>query len=308
MLQQTQVNTVIPYFHRWMKSFPELSLLAESKEETVLQHWQGLGYYHRAKNILKCARKIEYEHGGKWPEDPEKLKDLPGIGSYTAAAISSFCFNKKIAVLDGNIMRVLSRLFDLRQPIDESAGKRALEESALAIIPNDQSGIFNEALMELGARLCRSGTPDCHLCPLQAHCQTPDPTSLPIKKKRAKITERRHLAFLIHTQENKILIEQRNWAGWLKGFWQFPQVEIKKSIPKIMTIDKVSIDCGKESLLRFTHHITRYKIQFEFRRGELLSALPENWRAVKISELKDIAMSAADNRVREYLLAHAKRP
>lgn len=169
MLQQTQVETVIPYFERFMRRFPNLESLAAASQEDVLQTWEGLGYYSRARNLHQCARLLCQEYGGQLPADLDALRALPGIGRYTAGAIASIAFNLPTPALDANIRRVFSRLLELREPLGSAAVEKQLWEAAENSLSRERPGDYNQALMELGALVCKSKAPDCPRCPLRGN-------------------------------------------------------------------------------------------------------------------------------------------
>jgi A/G-specific adenine glycosylase len=171
MLQQTQVATVIPYFHRFTQRFPTIADLASADEQEVLRHWQGLGYYSRARNLLRCARQIVGEHGGDVPSDAKQLQKLAGIGRYTAGAISSIAFGRRVPILDANVTRVLLRLDKIESDPRERAVQDQLWHRAEEILPRRRMGDFNSALMELGALICTPRSPQCLICPVQIHCE-----------------------------------------------------------------------------------------------------------------------------------------
>lgn len=171
MLQQTRVETVIPYYHRFMAQFPTVHALAEAPEEAVLKCWEGLGYYSRARNLQAGARQVMAAYGGELPHQVEELLKIKGIGAYTAGAIASIAYGEPAPAVDGNVLRVLSRLQDIRENVAMPSAKRQIEQSVRALIPSERPGDFNQALMDLGARICTPGTPDCASCPLQGLCQ-----------------------------------------------------------------------------------------------------------------------------------------
>ena len=171
MLQQTRVETVVPYFQRWMTAFPTISALAEADQQDVLMVWEGLGYYSRARNIHKAAVKIVENYAGKLPEERKQLEELPGIGRYTAAAIASMAFGKNEAALDGNIRRVLARVFNLTVPARSPEGEKELWQLAEQNLPPGEAGNYNQAMMDLASAICLPKNPLCGRCPLQKHCQ-----------------------------------------------------------------------------------------------------------------------------------------
>lgn len=222
MLQQTTVATVIPYFHRWMDRFPDVRSLAAASEEDVMRLWQGLGYYSRARNLLRAARAVVADHGGEFPADPERLRQLPGFGPYTAGAVAAFAYDIPAEVIDANIARVLARLGDLREPVDSGIGRRALASGFARWAPAGRAGgrAFASALMDLGAMVCRSGRPDCPECPLRAFCRAADPAALPVKKPRAIVKEIHERRGLILRRGRIGLVRSR--GPWWKGLWILP--------------------------------------------------------------------------------------
>ncbi|MBX6396450.1 MAG: A/G-specific adenine glycosylase, partial [Alicyclobacillaceae bacterium] len=166
MLQQTRVETVIPYYDRFIRRFPSVEYLADAPEEEVLKYWEGLGYYSRARNLHRGAKVVMERFGGRIPDDPEVIREIPGIGRYTAGAILSIAYDRDVAAVDGNMLRVFSRLFLIDEPVDKPAGRRKVESLAEAAIPPGYGGEFNQAVMDLGARLCVPRSPKCGSCPL----------------------------------------------------------------------------------------------------------------------------------------------
>ena len=183
MLQQTQVATVIPYYKEWLRRFPDFSTLADASENDVLHAWQGLGYYARARNLRATAIAIMEKHGGKFPRKLESIRELPGIGRYTANAVATFAFDQSVPIVEANIARVLSRLFNVQTPIDTSAGRERLWSLAAELLPERHAGRHNSALMEFGALVC-GVRPKCPSCPVKIFCRATEPTILPRKKAR----------------------------------------------------------------------------------------------------------------------------
>jgi A/G-specific adenine glycosylase len=225
MLQQTQVATVIPYYLRFLKAFPTPASLAKAPEQRVLKLWEGLGYYSRARNLQKAAKVIVAEHGGRLPKTPEGLRHLPGIGRYTAGAIASIAFGLDEPVLDGNVMRVLSRLFEIHDVLQETDTQKRLWSLAEKLLPSGRAGDFNQAMMELGAMICTPRNPACENCPLAAPCRARKAgcqAELPIKKKSKAVPHYTIVAAVIHNARGEILIDQRPAKGMLAGLWEFP--------------------------------------------------------------------------------------
>lgn len=224
MLQQTRVETVIPYFERWMRRFPAIAALAAASQQDVLVAWEGLGYYSRARNLHRAAQIVMADHGGELPSDPGALRRLPGIGRYTAGAIASIAFGLDEPALDGNIRRVLARVFNVDEPARSPSGERRLWELAAAHLPPGQAGEYNQALMELGALVCTPRSPDCPNCPLNGLCQA---RLLGLQAERPVLESRPEVPHYIVTaavieRGGQVLIAQRPPAGLLGGLWEFP--------------------------------------------------------------------------------------
>lgn len=226
MLQQTQVDTVIPYFQRFLKRFPHPAALAKAPLQDVLKQWEGLGYYTRARHIHATAKRLVDHHGGRLPTDPALLATLPGLGPYSTAAIASFAFGLPLAVLDGNVIRVFSRLLALPDDVTRPATRKKLQQLADALLLHDHPGATNEAWMELGALVCTPRAPHCPVCPLRRVCRaakTPTPDAFPHKKKKMKVPHKIVGAAVILNRKNHILIAQRQTqTGMLAGLWEFP--------------------------------------------------------------------------------------
>ncbi len=229
MLQQTRVETVLPYYQRWMKRFPDVQTLADASQQEVLNYWEGLGYYSRARNFHKAAQMVMDQYGGELPANLNALKKLPGIGAYTAAAIASIAFNLDEATLDGNIRRVLARIFDESQPLGSAEAERRLWDLARKYLPSGQAADYNQALMELGASHCSPRNPKCELCPVSEFCQAFKlgiQEQRPVKKKKAEIPHHTVTAAVIQ-RNGQILIAQRPEGGLLGGMWEFPGGKVK---------------------------------------------------------------------------------
>ena len=262
MLQQTTVATVIPRFNRWMDCFPDIRSLALASEADVLKQWEGLGYYSRARNLHRAAQAITAHHNGVVPSDPDTLRKLPGIGAYTASAITAFAFDKCVPVLDANIIRVLARLSNFGEPVNTSQGITIIESLAASLLPTTGGRDHTSALMDLGSTICKAGSPHCPSCPIQSHCQAISPADLPVKPKRQKPTEILDSRAVAATSTHVHLIQSAG-PRW-KGLWTLPPCQ----------------PTG-EPLLSITHAITRYKVRLS-----LHESCPQNgWRAFPLSNL-----------------------
>lgn len=222
MLQQTTVASVIANrrFELFLDEFPDLQSIAKAPEQKILKAWEGLGYYNRVRNLQKTAQELIKQYDGKFPADAKTLETLPGVGRYTAGAVSSFAFEQAAPIVDGNIARVISRLFDSALAIDSTAGQKFLWEKAARLLDPKSPRLFNSALMELGQTQCSPKSAACESCPVRDFCQCSSPDSLPVKKPRRQFVPVDEHAFL-HLKGNKILLAHGN-ATRRKGFWHLP--------------------------------------------------------------------------------------
>lgn len=261
MLQQTQVATVIPYFKRWMQRFPTLQSLAAAHEQDVLGLWQGLGYYSRAKNLHRAAQVV----GETFPDTLAEMKKLPGMGDYTAGAILTFSSNARVPIVDANIARVLARLFNFEQPIDSTAGRAKIWAYAAQLLPKEDAGEFNAALMELGALICIP-RPKCDECPVNTHCLAlqsgNDPAALPVKSPKAATTQKVERALHI-TNGDWVALVQRTQNPWL-GMWILPPM---MNEPDVLEMPIISHKYG----------ITRYRVTLEIYPAKSTNAPDIRW-------------------------------
>lgn len=223
MMQQTRIDTGIRYWNAFMERWPTVFDLAKAKEDEVMKAWQGLGYYNRARNLLAAAQTVVDHHGGQFPQTAQGLQQLPGVGPYTSAAISSICFGEPVAAVDGNVIRVLSRLFDVNQPVDKPKGRQTINDLAMMLMPKDRPGDHNQGMMELGALVCKPRNPICHACPVSSHCLARErevQLKRPIKSGKTKIQEMA-LAFVVLTNGTHVALRQRPKSGIWGGLWTF---------------------------------------------------------------------------------------
>lgn len=262
MLQQTRASVVIDYFSRWMQEFPDLSTLASASLERVIKMWEGLGYYSRARALHEVAIICEKRFQGKLPENEEELREFKGIGPYTLAAIMSFAFHKKKAALDGNIMRVLSRFFAREEPIDKPKTKQELTMLLEEILPLQEFWVINEALIELGALVCKK-KPDCAICPLQKKCLAYERglvEILPKKSNKIEITKLEKTAVLI-CFENQIMIEKGVEGKKFADLYFFPTFDGKLSFQEVQERIKDQQLVYQYSLPKVLHSYTRYRTE-----------------------------------------------
>ncbi len=232
MLQQTRVDTVIPYYEKFIKRFPTVNVLAEADEQEVLKMWEGLGYYSRARNLHSAVKEIVATYDSKVPADEVQLGELPGIGPYTKGAILSIAFNQAIPAVDGNVMRVLSRVLCIEDNVLEQKTNRFIEKIVKEIICEEDPASFNQGLMEIGATICTPRKPSCTECPLQHQCcafQRNVTEQLPVRVKKTKQKKLDYYVIIIKDQHGNIAIEQRPNEGLLANLWQFPMV-LKENI------------------------------------------------------------------------------
>jgi A/G-specific adenine glycosylase len=224
MSQQTRVDTVIPYYHRFLEAFPSIDALADADEQAVLKNWQGLGYYARARNLHRAAKTMVREHGGGLPGSYDALRELPGFGPYTAAAVASIAHGQPVPVVDGNVLRVFTRFWGIPDDISKPRTKTDLFERLRPHVPADQPGTFNQAIMEVGALVCKPRTPQCAKCPLRPDCvaANEDRTDeLPVRAPRPKVPHH-EVAVGVIWRRGKVLIGRRRTDQMLGGMWEFP--------------------------------------------------------------------------------------
>ncbi|MDT0677775.1 A/G-specific adenine glycosylase [Autumnicola musiva] len=233
MLQQTRVEQGVPYYYRFIEAFPTVFHLAEASQQEVLKLWQGLGYYSRARNLHETARYVAGELDGNFPEDYKGLIKLKGIGDYTASAIASICYNEPVAVVDGNVYRVLARYFVIDTPINTPAGVKEFKALASELLDIKNPSVFNQAMMEFGALQCRPKNPLCESCPLNDGClalKQKKISELPIKLKKGKIKKRYFNYLVFQTKENATLLNQRTGKGIWNGLYEFPLIETERQL------------------------------------------------------------------------------
>lgn len=269
MLQQTQIETVIPYYRRFLEKYPSIEALAAAPLNDVLKLWEGLGYYSRARNLHQTARIISDEYAGVFPCDVTKLLDLPGIGRYTAGAIASIACGQRVPVLDGNVIRVFARLADMPEDVTQTAVQNRLWQMANEFLPEERVGDYNQALMELGQKICTPRQPDCTHCPVQTLCKAYSAGTQrerPVKKKKAAIPHYDVAAGLVYDEQGRLLIAQRPAEGLLGGLWEFPggKQEKGETLPECLRRElreELAIEVEVSALfVRVKHTFTHFKI------------------------------------------------
>jgi A/G-specific adenine glycosylase len=315
MLQQTQVATVIPFFQRFLETFPTLADLATAEEEQVLRLWEGLGYYRRARDLHRAARQMVAEHGGQIPQEPAILRTLPGIGRYTMGAILSQAFDQRLPILEANSQRVLCRLFGRREDPRRGPARRWLWEAAEALLPTQRVGAFNQALMELGALVCTPAAPQCCTCPVAGLCtarrlgvqeqipdraQPPDPITI---QEAAAIVYRR----------KRVLLVQRPPEGRWAGLWEFPHAPLEKgqtheeaAAHLLLRLTGVKAEIERE-ILTLRHSVTHHRITLvcfaaRYREGKFQSTFYRQGRWVLPNDLPAFPVSAPQRKVAQQLV------
>ncbi len=228
LLQQTRAMQGLPYYLRFVERFPNVQTLANADEDEVMKLWEGLGYYARARNLMKTAQIVAFEKQGQFPDSYEGLLQLPGVGAYTAAAIASFAYNAPYAVLDGNVFRVLSRFFGLAQPIDTPQGRRVFEQLAHQALDTAQPARYNQAIMDFGALCCTPKSPQCSNCPLRPHCRAFSEQiqgQLPVKS-RSLVKRERYFHYLVMEYEGRVYIRKRTDKDIWANLYDFPLIEM----------------------------------------------------------------------------------
>jgi len=258
MLQQTRVQAAIPYYENFLRYFPDVETLAAAPEDELLARWSGLGYYSRARNLQKAARVILEQHGSKFPADFEAALALPGIGRYTASAVLSIAYKLPLPVLDGNVARVLSRLYAVAADLKSAGGDKRLRQLADKLISMRRPGDFNQAMMELGATICLPHQPQCQQCPIRGSCLAyvrEEVKNYPPLSRKSKPVLRRYIAALIQDKAGRVLLVRRSaQAKWLGGFWELPMWEpAEKAAPRWLAV--------KQRLGTVRHSITDNRLE-----------------------------------------------
>ncbi|MGV9003012.1 A/G-specific adenine glycosylase [Flavobacterium sp.] len=263
MLQQTRVAQGLPYFLKFTERFPTVFDLATADEETVLKLWQGLGYYSRARNLHQTAQTVAEDFDGKFPSTYKELLKLKGIGEYTAAAIASFAFNENVAVVDGNVFRVLARYFDIETDIASSAAKKEFTALAQELLPKGKANIFNQAIMEFGALQCVPKNPDCKNCVLNDSClalKYKKVTQLPVKLKKTKVQKRFFNYLIFKDERGNTLLQKRTQKGIWHNLYEFPLLETLEELTDITTIELIKSQSFVQNKIEYIKLMNTTKI------------------------------------------------
>jgi A/G-specific adenine glycosylase len=321
MLQQTQVETVKPYFERFMKALPTVEALARADEHEVLRLWEGLGYYRRARQLHRAAQIILTEHGGRFPRDPEAVRRLPGIGRYTAGAILSIAFDAQEPILEANTVRLLSRLLAYAGPPHSGEGQRILWATAEILLPRRKAGRFNQALMELGSEVCTARAPRCMDCPVAVLCranQQERQQEIPLAKIKQPQQPVREAALVVRRRGRVLLLrwpEGRRWAG----LWDFPRFPLageshtgidRELAENVRALTGVMVAPGRR-ITTLTHGVTRFRITLDCYEAEYVSVdktaatlLETRW--LRPAELADYPLSSTGRKLANLVQKNAR--
>ncbi len=318
MLQQTQIATVLPYLERWLSRFPTVQHLAEAPLEDVLKLWEGLGYYARARNLHRAAQIIVEQYQGRIPEDRDALLSLPGIGPYTAGAILSLAYGQDEPVLDGNVRRVLCRVFGIEEDPRRAPVERRLWALSRSLILPGHARAINEALMDLGREVCTPRSPKCHLCPLAEMCvahREGKEEVLPVRTPKRPTPHYVVTAGVVWNDEGRILLTQRPLDGLLGGLWEFPggKVEPGETLEACLRRElkeELDIEVEVGELVGTVNHayshfrITLHAFHCRLKAGSPKSIGVADWKWVRLEEIRQYPLSRADVKVLELLEAH----
>lgn len=284
IMQQTRIEQGTSYYLKFISAYPTVFDLAEATEQDVLNNWQGLGYYSRARNLHHSAKQIAHDYNGIFPSNYQEILTLKGVGTYTAAAIASFAYNERKAVVDGNVYRFLSRVFDIATPIDSTEGKKEFQLVADELIQNAEPQIHNQAMMEMGSLICKP-KPDCEVCPVRIHCLAFAHNTIeerPVKTKKTKVSDR-YFHFLIYDENGKTYLEKRTEKDIWQNMYQFPLIELADSetMPEIAEEVNFSSETVKHILSHQRIHARFHHIR------SVPKKIPNDWIEIQRSAIQE---------------------
>lgn len=316
MLQQTRVDTVIPYFNRFIELFPSIEALAVADDEKVLKAWEGLGYYSRVRNLHSAVKEVQEQYNGQVPNTPKEISKLKGVGPYTAGAILSIAYGVPEPAVDGNVMRVLSRILLISEDIAKPSSRKIFETAVRKLISQDNPSFFNQALMELGALICTPTSPSCLLCPVREHCQAFNDgvqEELPVKTKKKKQRLVSLVAAVLTSEDGRFLIHKRPNQGLLANLWEFPNVEThlsfksnKQHFQKFMD-EQFGVDVTlNEHIGQIDHVFTHLEWNIQVYQGQVHSEVDEttHLKLVTDEQLKDYAFPVSHQKMYKQYLKH----
>lgn len=312
MLQQTQMERGVAYFERWMDRFPDIATLAEASEDSVLKAWEGLGYYSRVRNLHRAAHRIQAEHGGRVPTDIADLRGLPGIGPYTAAAIASIAHGQDVPVVDANVERVMSRLFDISEPVKSRSAQKIIRRECERLLPRGQARAFNQALMEFGGLVCTPRAPACIGCPIASWCRA---ARLGVQEERP-VTPKSpapiyiSMATGVLTHEGRLFVQRRNPDDVWGNLWEFPGGVVEHGESPAATVireyqEETGLRVGRpETIDAFKHSYTRYRVTMhaffvtlESDPDMVILSAAQEYRWIGWSEVKKLAFPAGHRKL-----------
>jgi len=308
MLQQTRIEAVMGYYNRFMEAFPNVQVLAAAPEEHVLKQWEGLGYYSRARNLHKAARIIDREYGGQFPEEYELIRKLPGIGEYTAGAIGAIAFGLPVTAIDGNVMRVVSRIYALEEDILQSSARKRVKAILESVYPEQEASNFVQGLMELGERICIPGIPRCGDCPIKEEClalRQGRVEELPVRKKKEAQRIQVRLVAIIW-KDGRLLLHRRPAGGVLAGLWEYPGADAVPTMDFAATFAaQLGLQVRQQEQILKTHHVfTHIRWDMEVYAAELsgdISGGEFGWFTPDQIR-KDVMMPTAFKKISQVLL------
>jgi A/G-specific adenine glycosylase len=310
MLQQTQVRTVVPYYERFLARFPDVASLAKAPLDDVLKLWEGMGYYARARNLHAAARALVADNNGRVPDDADRMGELPGVGAYMRAAVASIAFGRPLAAVDGNVKRVLARAFGVEEAVDRPPGARAIQALADQLLEPNDPGAFNQAMMELGALVCRPANPDCPQCPWSRACVARaegSPAEYPRKSPRRAVPTAR-IAVGVVSRRGRVLITRRAESAMLGGLWEFPGGKIRSGESAAAACrreirEETGLDVDVvERVTRVRHAYTHLKVEIDVfrcthKRGRVHLHGPVDHRWILLEETEHYAFPKANHKL-----------
>lgn len=310
MLQQTQVKTVIDYYHKFIDRFPTIADLSNAQEDEVLKYWEGLGYYSRARNFHTAIQDVHHNFDGEVPNHPETFGKLKGVGPYTQAAVMSIAFDLPLATVDGNVFRVWSRLNNDTRDIKLQSTRKAFEKELQSYVESD-AGTFNQAMMELGALVCTQKNTLCMFCPVQEHCEAflnGTVETLPVKTAKVKKKYIKQHVYIIKTQDNEVLIEKR-MQKLLNNMWEFPMYEAEAE-HQINSILNTNIQFSEQPAYKLKHQFTHLTWDIEvYLADQVINnkdeiSLPNNMKWMNLDEKEDYNFPVSMTKIYKFLLSH----